>query len=298
MSTLPAISPHPHWTADEIFIPPLKLVYGHTERNFSAGIHIQDFYEINIVLNGNGVHYIGENKINVSRGDVFIVPPYVRHAYEGGDGFDVYHLLLSPQYLEKYSADLQLLPAYRSLFTIEPFMREKTNERLYLRLTDKEFSYLYPYFDSIAYYSESPSIENSIVCNSKALILITRICVYYHRDMQSNGFSETESKAFLNSISYIYEKYYENITIETLSRIAQMSRSAYISKFRQICGASPGEFILSHRINLAKAMLTETNRSISDITQALGFYDSAHFTRIFKTRVGLTPSAFRKRNKK
>lgn len=294
MSDIPAIDRHPHWTADEIFVPPLKLVYGHTERNFSAGIHIQDFYEINIVLNGNGVHYIEKNVINVSVGDVFIVPPYVKHAYEGGNGFDVYHLLLSPQYLEKYSADLRLLPAFQTLFRLEPFMRGQTKERLHLRLTKEEFDYLYPYFDSIAGYSESPTAENSLICNSKTLILITRLCVYYKRILKDLFDKESENKDFFNSISYIYEKYYDNIKIDTLSLIARMSRSAYIMKFKQICGASPGEFILNHRIELSKAMLSETDRPIADVAQSVGFYDSSHFVRAFKKKVGYTPSEFRK----
>ncbi|MBO5415778.1 MAG: AraC family transcriptional regulator [Clostridia bacterium] len=295
MSDIPTIDRHPHWRAEEIFVPPFKLVYGHTERNHNTGIHIQDFYEINIVLRGKGIHYIGENQIAVSRGDVFIVPPYVKHAYRGEEGFDVYHLLLSQQYIEKYSSDLQLLPTFRTLFAFEPFAREHIGSNLHLKLRDKEFDYLYPYFDSIAWYSESPTAEKSLICNSKTLILITHLCVYYERILKDLFDKEIENKAFLNSVSYIYEKYYEHIRIETLSRIAQMSRSAYILKFKRICGVSPGEFVLNHRIELSKAMLYDNDRSISDIAHSVGFYDSSHFVRIFKKNVGCTPSEFRKK---
>ena len=56
-------------------------------------MHEQDFYEINIIVKGTGMHYINDNKVLAKVGDVFILPPRVPRGYYDNEGFDVYHLL-------------------------------------------------------------------------------------------------------------------------------------------------------------------------------------------------------------
>lgn len=285
---------HPHWYVHEVFDHPMKLVYGLTERNFSCGMHVQDFYEINIVLRGEGKHYIGDNEMDARTGDVFIIPPRVSHGYDGGKGFDVYHLLLSPRYLEKYSADLQMIPSFHTLFSFEPFMRERVGTKLYMKLNNEEFFYLHPYFDSIHHYSENPSIENGIICNSKTLILITRICMWYERYRAKEDDACAENGNVIKSVSYIYERYYERMSVNDLCEIAKMSRTSYIDKFKRVCGMPPMEFLTRHRISVAEAILTESDISISEVADRVGFYDASHFIRTFSKYRAVTPAAFRK----
>ena len=290
----PKADKHPYWRVEEVFNHPMKLVYGLTERNFSCGMHVQDFYEINIIVRGKGTHYIGDSEVKAQKGDVFIIPPRVSHGYSGGEGFDVYHLLLSPQYLGKYSADLQMLPSFQTLFAVEPFMRERVGTKLYLKLNDDEFSYLYPYFDSIHRYSENPNISNGIICNSKTLIFITRICMWYERYQENEGGALSESGDFIKSVSYIYGRYYDNISVNDLCDMAKMSRTAYIEKFKSVCGTTPMEFLVRHRISVAEALLSESDISVSEIADRTGFYDASHFIRTFSKYNGITPSAFRR----
>ena len=104
-----------HYTTLEVFIPEIKQIRGFIEESYNKGLHSQEFYEINIVLSGKANHYIGKRRITVSEGDTFIIPPNVMHGYDGGKGFDVYHILISPKYLERHSSELQLLPSFSSL---------------------------------------------------------------------------------------------------------------------------------------------------------------------------------------
>lgn len=273
---------HKHYTTDEIFRNPQRRVHGFVEKNYSKGMHSQEFYEVNIVLSGNAVHKIGEREITVKKGDTFIIPPNVLHGYDGGDGFDVYHLLISPSYLEKNSAELKLLPAFSALFRIDPLMRENTSARLHFILDDDELSILIPTLDSLADHSLRDGAENAIIANGETLIIIAELCAIYDSKGLSNSSRDTEDDAFLASIAYVYEHFDENIKVDDLARMAQMSRTAYIARFKRVTGMPPGAFQRQYRITVARQLLADGAMTKAQIAQEVGCYDTSHFARMMK----------------
>jgi len=286
---------HPHYTSEEVFHTPQLTVFGFVEESYNKKLHSQEFYEINIVLSGSANHYIGKRRITVSVGDTFIIPPLVMHGYDGGEGFDVYHVLLSPKYLEKYSASLQVLPAFSSLFRIDPLMREKTSAKLHFRLKEEEIASIMPRLECLHIRSHGSGHADPIISEGEALIIIAELCAIYESRTDDQIAPENEDSAFLASIAHLYEHYNEGLTIDSLSRIAQMSRNAYITKFKRVTGQAPARFIKLYRIDMAKRMLTETSMSEADIAQAVGCVDVSHLIKMFSSEIGMTPSAYRKK---
>ena len=286
-----SITVYRHFTAEEVFAPP-KLARGFVEKNYRRNMHTQGFYEVNIVLSGSATHTIGEREITVKAGDTFIIPPNVPHSYDGGEGFDVYHILISPKFLEKNSAELQLLPAFSALFRVDPLMREKTSAKLHFRLTEEEIAELSPALDRLTLHTAETGTESAILTNCEALSLIVRLCTAYNKREKTTADSEDE--AFQRSISYIYENSSRHITIEELSAIARMSRTAYTVKFKRVTGTSPGKFQTQYRVEQAKTLLTETSIPISQIAAEVGCFDTSHLIRIFSAETKTTPSEYRK----
>ena len=68
--------------------------------------------------------------------------------------------------------------------------------------------------------------------------------------------------------------------------------------FKATYGFSPREFLLRHRIERAKPLLAKTDRTITDIALEMGFHDGAHFARHFGNYAGMTPLAFRTRQRR
>ncbi len=286
---------HPHYSTEEVFLPPSKLIRGFTEESYNKKLHSQEFYEINIVMRGSANHYIGQRKITVSAGDTFIVPPNVMHGYDGSEGFDVYHILIHPRFLEKNSAELQRLSAFPSLFKIDPLMREKTSAKLHFRLTENEIDMLTPRLDTLTSHSKSSEAVDCIISNGEALIIIAELCSIYERHTEAPQSYENDDTAFLSSIAHIYENYGEKLTVPELARIARMSRNAYIAKFKRITGHTPAKFLKLHRVDVVKQMLTETSRSEAEIALAVGCCDTSHLIKMFCSEIGVTPSEYRKR---
>lgn len=62
---------------------------------------------------------------------------------------------------------------------------------------------------------------------------------------------------------------------------------------RNVSGLTPQELILGVRLNEAKALLTGSTLTVATIARRIGYDDPAYFSRLFATRVGLSPRAFR-----
>lgn len=271
------------------------MIRGFVEADYNKGMHIQEFWEINIVMGEEGRHYIGEHSMPVKRGDVFIIPPDMPHGYVGKPGFDVFHVLINNLFMEKYRADLQTLPSFFVLFTAEPIMRTSGAEPLHLTLSEEQFVRIEAFLREIERYSMPNAEANLIVCNSFTLILITKLCELYTENVRATQrIADPEDRAFMTALAQIHERYYEKISISQLAKTAQLSRSAFIRKFQEICRMPPAQYLVKRRIEAAEHMLLNSVLSVAEIAEKTGFYDASHLMKSFRTETGMTPSQYRK----
>lgn len=80
-----------------------------------------------------------------------------------------------------------------------------------------------------------------------------------------------------------------------LVRNSGMSRTTFFTHFRAMTGLSPNAYMLQLKLESAKASLDTTSLSVKEIAAALHFYDEFHFSKLFKSRYGMSPSAYRRR---
>jgi len=102
---------------------------------------------------------------------------------------------------------------------------------------------------------------------------------------------------FAKMVDYLQNNYGDSITTLGLAKISGMSLSQFVRRFRRAFGLSPHQYLLRLRVSGAARLLTETELTISEISQECGFYDQAHLCRSFRNIMNLTPSSFRAREK-
>jgi AraC-like DNA-binding protein len=95
-------------------------------------------------------------------------------------------------------------------------------------------------------------------------------------------------------LEYIDENLETKISVATLANICHLSPHRFNSLFKDIMGCPPHQYLLKTRLQKAMHLLSSSNAPISDIAKRLGFFDQPHFSRLFKTATGLTPSKYRK----
>ncbi|WP_168735784.1 AraC family transcriptional regulator [Cohnella fermenti] len=95
------------------------------------------------------------------------------------------------------------------------------------------------------------------------------------------------------ALDYMHEHYTEKLHIDTLAGIALLSRFHFIRTFKAILGMTPYQYILSLRIEEAKARLARSGATVTEISHDLGFGSASQFYRVFAKSVGATPEQYR-----
>ena len=86
----------------------------------------------------------------------------------------------------------------------------------------------------------------------------------------------------------------ENVGLQTMCGLVQLSRSHFIRAFKKSTGLSPRQWLLHARITKAKELLLTSDRALVAIATDVGFADQAHFGRTFRLVTGETPGAWRR----
>ncbi len=95
-------------------------------------------------------------------------------------------------------------------------------------------------------------------------------------------------------IEYIAEHYCEKIYIEKLADMITVSSDYFTKMFKDSIGKTPIEYINGLRVNEAMRQLADTEKSMADIADGIGFCNPNYFHKIFKQYINTSPLAYRK----
>ena len=110
--------------------------------------------------------------------------------------------------------------------------------------------------------------------------------------LKSKGNRKYEMRA-KEILSYIHENFSESITVDRLSKHANISRTECFRSFKQFTNKKPVEYINEYRLYRAAKMLMESGLSITEIALKCGYNNSAYFGKQFKKAYGVSPGNYR-----
>ncbi len=90
--------------------------------------------------------------------------------------------------------------------------------------------------------------------------------------------------------------YNENFSLSGLAAEYHISMSHLAHIFKAVTGYSPIDYLTVCRLTAAKSFLSTTSKPIKEIVDICGFGDESNFSRMFRTKIGITPSEYRKQN--
>jgi AraC-like DNA-binding protein len=95
-------------------------------------------------------------------------------------------------------------------------------------------------------------------------------------------------------VSYLEEHLGESIHLHDASAIACMEKTAFSKFFRRTVGLSFHEFVLAWRVKKAVELMTQSDYTLSEISDAVGFETLVSLEPAFKRFFGCSPSRYRK----
>lgn len=107
-------------------------------------------------------------------------------------------------------------------------------------------------------------------------------------------FDDNDSNDFVSTLkSYIYANYMSEIKIEQLAKSLGYSRQHISRAFKAKTGISPQAFLTETRIKNAKKFLND-GHPVNEVAYLCGYNDVFNFSKIFKSKTGLSPSDWKK----
>ena len=152
--------------------------------------------------------------------------------------------------------------------------------------------------EALPYVSDREALERAVfalptVTQEKMLALADIITLCSER--LTDGFTpQNASDLAASAVGYINRNSGKKLTVDVICSAFNCSRSTLMKRFRRDCGVTVNEYIVSRRIDIAKELLQYSELPVSQIAAKCGFSDQLYFSRVFSSRVGVSPTAFRK----
>ncbi len=131
--------------------------------------------------------------------------------------------------------------------------------------------------------------KNSLLCNGYMRVIIALLIDNYERQSKAMKGPKGKMPAVLD---YISVHMGDKIDFDVCAEMCYLSRSRFNHFFKEYTGLSPHDYYLNLKIERAKQLLHDAGMTTSECAETLGFYDSNHFRRAFKSCTGMTPKQF------
>ncbi len=126
-----------------------------------------------------------------------------------------------------------------------------------------------------------------------------RISLYLHMLLcelveRCSGVHPLANESIEKAVKYMEEHINQNISLDMLAEHINLSKFYFNRYFKKHMGMTPHQYFINMRLQNAKRLLVTTTDSIEQVAENCGFDNTSNFIRLFKQRVGMTPTAFRR----
>jgi AraC family transcriptional regulator len=95
------------------------------------------------------------------------------------------------------------------------------------------------------------------------------------------------------AVDWIHDHLADDLSLEGMAGVAAMSPAHFARAFKAAMGASPLQYVIGARQEMAQVLLRTTGLSVAEIAFRVGYNDVSRFGQHFRRRAGTTPKAFR-----
>ncbi|GIP23267.1 AraC family transcriptional regulator [Paenibacillus sp. J22TS3] len=261
--------------------------WGFMPRHFDNMEHKHSFFEACYVLTGYG-HYLEEGiEFPLQPGTLFLSRPGIQHQIKSTEGLSLCYVAFEPD--EISSAEYYVL-AFQQLAKLgSPVLQEELNPTpglLWLSLIS-------------LFHSNLPGIQYpNLVLNSMALSLILSILTAHGPALNADHFvAETYDEGhfmFRQAELFIKDNLNEPLSLERISGHLHITTRHLTRLFRKYGHQSFVHYVQELRVQKAKHLLLNTNMQIKEVAVLSGFESVHYFTRVFTTKLGVSPARFRR----
>jgi len=276
----------------------------------NPNIHMHEFVQIVYMCKGKIKHVINNNAFEVSKGDIFVIPPYVPHFFidSPGEKYELIEFEFTPEFINEKFSILQesknpesfnmINSGFMDFAYLEPFLVAEHEVKPRLNLTGSIQIEVEKILNEILLEYERREVDFELMIKALLLKLLVIVGREYKRQNTGTEFDDILARhrdALYEALEYINNNFIQDITIEDAAKVAMLSQSYFRYLFKQLTQKTFTEYINSLRIAKAVELLKNNpEMKVVDICFEVGFKSVNHFNRIFRIETGYTPMQVRK----
>jgi len=271
---------------NDFWLPGLPISVTRERERFTLPLHIHDFVEIQYVAEGKGFHYIGDERLSVEKGDLFIIPIGTRHVYRPAseaskDELIVYNCLFAKEVPDMLTPLFPLGAKMERLLggDAQPYRRYKDRHNEARKCMESLYA---------EYRTRAPGFEAVL-----SGLLIQLLISLYRAELNLKE-NPPQLAALGPVLQYLEEHYNEPVRLAELAGMLHVSGSHLQRLLKQATGQSLTEYLQNLRIDKSLEMLTRTRLTVKEIAHRAGYHDLKFFHRLFLKKTGKTPSEYRR----
>ena len=239
-------------------------------------LHMHDYYEIELVIEGHAIHWLNGTRIPITVGSLHMLSPEDVHRFTTDGTLRLLSIKVLDSMLPKELQELILL-SRGGLYTQLTGDAMESAERLFLDINTE-------------------LMRTDRFCTSRCYayltLLVTSLLAVAQR-VSPFQISKPTMRYLRTALDYIASNYQTPISLADAANACSMSPCYFSTFFTQHVGCNFSKYLIDYRLRKAQVLLIETDMSILDITFASGFGSLSNFLRAFRQHYDMTPSKFR-----
>lgn len=253
--------------------PRLRYVtYTHYSQEWTSQLHSHTCTELFFITGGKGDFLIREERFPVGVHDMVSVNPGVPHTETSQNGSPMEYVVLGVEGLEA-------APGGSGYALLHLFAEDAVSSCLRTLVQE----------------SRDPRSGCDQICQRLLEIVLLRL-------RRRDDFALSSGAPSVPGISrecslvrqYIDNHFKENLSLDQLAELAHVNKYYLAHSFRREYNTSPISYLISRRIRESRFLLAETDHTLSQIAQILGFSSLSYFSQSFRRIEGMSPMEYRR----
>ncbi|MET7283938.1 AraC family transcriptional regulator [Kribbella sp. NPDC005582] len=253
--------------------------------------HTHSFFEVALVIGGEGVHHSQAGRQRLRFGDAILLRPGVWHEYEDCEDLVVYNCCFSADLVRRELAWTREDPLLGYLLWTGPFSAQRRGV-LSTHLEGETLAEARRHLDGLRSLRDQPlGRHRGDLIGWLSLYLSCLARTVAERD----DLHEQTHPAVLDAMRLLEADPARQWTLTDLAQALHLAPGYLVRLFKSATGLPPMAYLSRHRVELAAVQLLHTDLPVSRIGESVGWPDQNYFARRFKSHFGLSASTYRQR---
>jgi AraC-like DNA-binding protein/mannose-6-phosphate isomerase-like protein (cupin superfamily) len=272
-----------------LWVKVLKFQYVPPGPDWHVAPHKHSSYEFHFIASGKGYVQMGDSQqFTVEKGMLYLTGPEITHSQITDRNDPMAELCVQCQItLRNAGEDVEFQEAQQLLKILNTPVYHGVKDEygaipLFIQCAREASEQLVGYFTTI-----QNNVANLIVCSARALAS-HQVKALYEVPVKERGYEIVQE-----SVLFLEDNYQRQITLEHVAEFVHFSPRHLGRMFKMVTGKTINQFLTDIRMYRAQTLLKETDYSLEQIANEIGFANGSYLSLLFKRMHGCSPSEYR-----